>query len=56
MQKREINWDAPLPETVIEFCHRCNDFVVTDDKAEIVLFMIDHYGQENIRKCTAPEP
>jgi hypothetical protein len=56
MNDRLIDWDKKLPEKLIEDCHRCNDFIISDDKVQIVLFMIDHYGPENIRKCTAPEP
>lgn len=50
-----INWDQKLTETLIEYCHRCNDFIVTNDKAELTLFMFDHYGKDGIRLCTARE-
>jgi hypothetical protein len=56
MNHKPVDWDTRLPDKLIEECHRCNDFIVTDSKIEIVLFMIDHYGQDNLRKCTAPEP
>jgi hypothetical protein len=47
----QTNWDIPLPESIIENCHRCNDFIVTNLKHEIALFMLDHYGKDGIRKC-----
>jgi hypothetical protein len=50
--KNSVNWDIPLPETTIEECIRCKDFIVTNDKAELVLFMLDHYGQDGIKKCS----
>lgn len=50
-----VNWDLRLPDKLIEHCHRCGDFIVSDDKAEITLFMFDHYGREGIRLCTVPD-
>lgn len=54
-EKKPVNWDARLPEKMIQDCHRCDDFIISDDKAEIVLFMLDHYGKDGIRKCTVPD-
>jgi hypothetical protein len=56
MDKNPVDWDKKLPEKHLDECHKCGDLIVSDDKTEIVLFMIDHYGPDNVRKCTAPEP
>ena len=50
---KDINWDEPLNQKIIQDCHRCNDFIVTDQKDELTLFMYAHYGEVGIRKCTA---
>jgi hypothetical protein len=44
-----INWDEPISKPIVESCIRCGDFVITDDKAEISIFMLDHYGEN--RTC-----
>jgi len=54
--KNEVDWDKPIKESILVDCHKCNDFIVTNDKAEITLFMLDHYGMDYLRKCKAPEP
>jgi hypothetical protein len=46
-----IDWDKPIPEKLFEDCIRCGEFIISDDKAEIALFMIDHYGET--RTCKA---
>lgn len=50
-----VNWDKPLKEPIFEDCHRCNDFIITTDKAELSLFMLDHYGKDGIRICAIPD-
>ncbi len=51
----KVDWEIPLKEILLMDCHKCNDFVVTNDKAEITLFMLDHYGADYLRKCKAPD-
>ena len=46
-----INWDEPINQKILQDCHKCGEFVVTDQKDELSLFMYDHYGKDGIRKC-----
>jgi len=54
-KKTEVNWDEPINQKILQDCHRCGEFIVTDQKDELSLFMYDHYGKEGIRKCTVPD-
>jgi len=51
----DVNWDEPINQKILQDCHRCNDFIITDQKDELALFMYDHYGKDGIRKCTVPD-
>jgi hypothetical protein len=46
-----VDWDEPINQKILQDCHRCNDFIITDQKDELTLFMYDHYGKDGIRKC-----
>ena len=47
-----INFEKSLPMYIFESCIYCGRFIRTKDKARIILFMMDHYGKEGIRKCS----
>jgi len=49
--KNNVNFDQPLPKKLFEDCIRCGEFIVSDDKAEITLFMLDHYGSNRLCKA-----
>lgn len=51
----DINWDEPINQKILEHCHKCGEFIVTDQKDELSLFMYDHYGKDGIRKCLYPD-
>jgi len=53
--KNNVNWDEPISEKILQDCHRCNDFIITDQKHELILFMYDHYGEDGIRKCVVAD-
>ena len=53
--KNNVNWDEPINEKILQDCHRCNDFIITDQKHELILFMYDHYGEDGIRKCVVAD-
>ena len=50
--KNNVNFDKPLPMYIFQSCIQCGKFTRTKDKARLVLFMMDHYGQDGIRKCS----
>lgn len=52
---KDVNWDEPINQKILEECHRCGDFIITDQKDELSLFMYDHYGKDGIRICAVPD-
>lgn len=53
--KKDVDWDQPINQKIIQECHRCKDFIITDQKDELALFMYDHYGKDGVRTCTVPD-
>jgi hypothetical protein len=49
--KNNVDFDQPLPKKLFEDCIRCGEFIISDDKAEITLFMLDHYGSNRLCKA-----
>jgi len=50
--KNNVDFDKPLPMYIFQSCIQCGKFTRTKDKTRLVLFMMDHYGVDGIRKCT----
>ena len=46
-----VNWDVKLNKYVFESCINCGNFIRTNDKTRLTLFMMDHYGKDGIRLC-----
>ena len=51
MKKNDVDFDKPLPRHILESCIYCGKFTRTRDKATLILFLYDHYGEDGIRKC-----
>ena len=48
---KKVDYDKPLPMHILESCIDCGKFIRTKDKANLTLFLMDHYGIEGIRRC-----
>ena len=46
-----VDFDKPLPKYIFESCIYCGKFIRTNDKARLILFMMDHYGGEDVKIC-----
>jgi hypothetical protein len=51
MMKNNVDFDKPIPKYIFESCIDCGRFTRTKDKAKLVLFMMDHYGEDGIKRC-----
>lgn len=51
IKKNDVDFDKPLPRYIFESCIHCGKFTRTKDKATLILFMYDHYGEDGIKKC-----
>jgi hypothetical protein len=51
--ENDIDFDKPLPIYVFEACWNCGAILRTKDKARLSLFMLDHWGMDDIRRCKA---
>jgi hypothetical protein len=51
IKKNDVDFDKPLPRYILESCIHCGKFTRTRDKATLILFMYDQYGEDGIRKC-----
>lgn len=47
----KINFDQKLKKYVSQTCWTCGAYVRTKDKEKLTLFMLDHWGQDGIKKC-----
>jgi hypothetical protein len=47
-----VDFDKPLPKYIRECCISCGRFIKTKDKAKLILFMYDHYGEDGIKRCS----
>jgi hypothetical protein len=50
--KNDVNFDKPIPKHIFESCIDCGAIIRTNDKTRLILFMMDHYGGEGIKRCT----
>ncbi len=48
----KIDFDKKLPKYVSQTCWTCGRYIRTKDKARLSLFMLDHWGQDGIKRCT----
>lgn len=51
MSKRDIDWDVKLKKYIFQSCWTCGKMIRTKDKKKLTLFMLDHWGMEDIKKC-----
>lgn len=51
MKDNSVNFDKPIPMYIFESCWTCGKFVRTKNKVKLSLFMLDHWGQDGIKKC-----
>jgi hypothetical protein len=48
----KIDFDKKLSKYVSQTCWTCGAYIRTKDKARLSLFMLDHWGQDDIKRCT----
>lgn len=48
---KNIDFDKKINQYILEVCIHCGKIIRTKDKKRLVLFMLDHYGKDNIRLC-----
>ena len=51
MAYKEIDWDVPIKMYIFESCWNCGKFIRTKNKQRLALFMHDHWGIEESRRC-----
>jgi hypothetical protein len=50
--KNNVNYDEPIPMHIFQSCIDCGRFIRTNNKTKLTLFMMDHYGQNGIKRCS----
>ena len=48
----DVDFDKPLNKYIFECCIDCGKFIRTNDVTRLLLFMMDHYGGDGIKKCS----
>lgn len=46
-----VDFDKPLNQYIFECCINCGRFTRTKNKERLILFMMDHYGVDGIKRC-----
>ena len=47
-----VNFDQPISKYITESCITCGKVIRTNNKTRLILFMMDHYGGEGIKRCS----
>lgn len=46
-----VDFDKPISKKIFQSCIDCGRFINTNDKTRLILFMLDHYGEDKVKKC-----
>ena len=48
---KNIDFDKKINQYILEVCIHCGKIIRTKDKKKLILFMLDHYGSDDVRLC-----